>query len=65
MFVEEHGGIRKLTTKKQRARVVVGCHALEKCQRVADAVRRSCGELRRVKQRVHGDDFLDQRSHHA
>lgn len=53
------------TIEEQGTRVVVRRNALEKSERVANAVRRSRGKLRRVEKRVDGDDFLKQRGHDA
>ena len=49
-----------LTIKKEASSLTVRCNTLEKCKRVTDTVRCGRRELRRVEQRIHGDDFLKQ-----
>lgn len=53
------------TIQEESASLVVGSNALQQSKRVADPVRGSSGELRRVEQGVDGDDLLEERCHNT
>lgn len=55
----------KRTVEEQGAGVVVGRHALQQRQGVADSVGCRGGQLRRVEKGIDGDDFLQEGGHDA
>lgn len=63
--VGEGDRVRQHTVEKQGAGLVVGGHALEKGQSIADPVRGGGGELGGVEEGIDGYDLLDQGGHDA
>lgn len=53
------------TVQEQGPRIIVGGHALKKCECVADSIRRCRGKLRGIEKRVDRYYLLQQRRHNT